>query len=440
MIDTNSILLGLFLISYVLMIAALIKGYNPSLVLLGTGILWAVLGGMNLEQILNELISGQFEAQAVSFMTIIFGAWFAQVMIKTGIVKTIIRTAVELGGDNPKVLIAIIMIVVSVMFTSLYSIGPVIAVGVIVLPVMISLGIPSRISIVAYGLSVAVAQLLNVSQYVVMRGLLSYIGEIPETMTSPWTPYAFIAFGIGVVVSIAGVLVMYSLSVRKKPVKRARKVKSWAVKKTDSEEITFVPWYVCVATIIPVVLMMVFKVNIFASFIIGILYAICTAKITYRKLRIFPLFSKTFKAGAGESAGMIMYMACVYTVATGASSIRPVLQETLGGILPQTTLGLTIFMIVLVPLFMYRGPLALAGAGAAVYATIFAVGSVPVTYLWLLCFAGNSVYSGVDPTNSTNVWTCSYAKVKPFEFIKTALPVSWVYAVCILGFLYYMHG
>ncbi len=439
MFDANNILLGLFLISYVLMIVALVKGYNPSLVLLGTGILWAVLGGMNLQGILNDLISGQFQAQAVSFMTIIFGAWFAQVMIKTGIVKTIIRTAVELGGDNPKVLIAIIMIVVSVMFTSLYSIGPVIAVGVIVLPVMISLGIPSRISIVAFGISVAVAQLLNVSQYVVMRGLLSYVEEIPETMTSPWTPYAFIAFGIGIVISIAGVLIMYSMSTRKQ-VRKVRKVKSWAVKAVDSDEITFVPWYVCIATIIPVVLMMAFKVNIFASFIIGILYAICTAKITYRKIRIFPMISKSFKTGAGESAGMIMYMACAYTVASGASSIRPVLQETLGGVLPETTLGLTIFMLILVPLFMYRGPLALAGAGAAIYATIFAVGAVPVTYLWLLCFAGNSIYSGVDPTNSTNVWTCSYAKVKPMEFIKTALPICWVYGICILGVLYYMHG
>ncbi len=440
MVNVNTILLVLFLISYVFMIVVLVKGYNPSIVLLGTGILWAILGGMNLMEILNELISGQFEAQAVSFMTIIFGAWFAQVMIKTGIVKTIIRTAVELGGDNPKVLIAIIMVVVSVMFTSLYSIGPVIAVGVIVLPVMISLGIPSRISIVAYGFSVAVGQLMNVSQYVVMRGLLSYIDEIPETITTPWTPYAFIAFGVGVIVSIAGVLFMYSIAVRNKTGKKVRKVKSWAVKKVDSEEVTFVPWYVCIATIIPVILMMAFKVNIFASFIIGILYAICTAKITYRKIRIFPLISKTFKAGAGESAGMIMYMACAYTVATGASSIRPVLQETLGGILPETTLGFTIFMIALVPLFMYRGPLALAGAGAAIYATIFAVGSVPVTYLWMLCFAGNSVYSAVDPTNSTNVWTCSYAKVKPFEFIKTALPIGWVYALCILGVLWYMHG
>lgn len=135
-----------------------------------------------------------------------------------------------------------------------------------------------------------------------------------------------------------------------------------------------------------------------------------------------------------------MYMACAYTVASGASAIRPVLQNTLGGVLPETTLGITIFMLVLVPLFMYRGPLALAGAGAAIYATIFAVGAVPVTYLWLLCFAGNSIYSAVDPTNSTNVWTCSYAKVKPFEFIKTALPISWIYGIVILGILYYMHG
>lgn len=438
--NTSDILLVVFLVSYVIMIITLIKGYNPSLVLLATGILWAVMGGMNLMGVFNDLISAQFTNQAVSFMTIIFGAWFAQVMIKTGIVKTIIRTAVELGGDNPKILISIIMVVVSVMFTSLYSIGPVIAVGVIVLPVMISLGIPSAVSIVAYGLSVALGQLLNVSQYTVMRGLLSYITDIPETMEYPWMPYAFIAFAAGLIVNIIGILIMYDLSMKKKKIKKVKKVKSWAVKVSDSDEVTFVPWYVCIATLVPVVLIMAFKINTFAAFIIGILYAICTAKITYRKIRIFPMISKSFKTGAGESAGMIMYMACAYTMASGASAIRPVLQETLGGVLPVTALGLTIFVIILTPLFMYRGPLALAGAGAAIYATIFAVGSVPASYLWLLCFAGNSVYSGVDPTNSTNVWTCSYAKVKPLEFIKTALPVCWVYGIVILGILYYMHG
>jgi len=32
---------------------------------------------------------------------IVFGAWFAQILIQTGIAESVIRSAVELAGDRP---------------------------------------------------------------------------------------------------------------------------------------------------------------------------------------------------------------------------------------------------------------------------------------------------------------------------------------------------
>ena len=435
----NNTLFVLFLISYVALIVALIKGMNATVVLIAIGVFWAILGGTGGLDILNVFIGENISGKAGALMTILFGSWFAQVLVYTGVVKSVIRTAVELGGDKPKIVVVIIMMVVGLLFTSLFSIGPVIAVGVIVLPVLISLGIKPRIAVVAFGLPVGISTMINVSQYAVLRGIVPKGEDVPEAFGAPWTPYAFIAFGIAMVISIVGVLIYMSLSDRKKG---RGKVKSWAAKKKvyDHDEIDFVPWYVCLATFIPVILVIAFKVNIFSAFIIGSVYAIVTTRFVYRGVRVFPTISKTFKNGLSESSGMVMYMICTYVLISGASAIRPILQESVGHILPTTTLGLSLLIALGVPFLMYRGPLAIGGAGAALFATLSAIGAIPPQFLWMIAFTVSGIHYGVDPTNSSNIWTCAYAKVKPIDFIKTSLPISWAFGVAIIAILYFMHG
>ena len=47
-----------------------------------------------------------------------FGAWFAQVLIQTGIAESVIRSAVELAGDRPLVTAIVINLVTALLFTS----------------------------------------------------------------------------------------------------------------------------------------------------------------------------------------------------------------------------------------------------------------------------------------------------------------------------------
>ena len=431
----DNILFLLFFASYIAMIIVLIKGMNPTVVLLAVGIFWAILGGLGPIEILNDMIGNRLTSNASALLTILFGSWFAQVLVQTGVVKTIIRSAVELGGDKPKVVVAMIMIVVSLMFTSLFSIGPVIAVGVIVLPVMISLGVKPRIAVAAYGLSVGVATLVNPSQYAVVRGIVTaFADDVPEAFGPPWSTYAFVAFLVGVIINVIGIMITMSLSGVKK------RVKTWAVDVQDDDESKFVPWYVCISILIPVVLVILFQINIFPAFMLAGLYAILTAKIKYRKVRTFPMVAKTFQDGLTESSGMVMYMICTYILVDGATSIRGIIESSIGAYLPTTPLGLCILVSVLLPLFMYRGPIAIGGAGAALYATIAAIGAIPIQFLWMFCMVASGIHYGLDPTNSSNTWTCSYAKVKPLEFIKTVLPISWVYGVAIIAILFAMHG
>src|SRR6266850_2006936 len=61
-----------------------------------------------------------------------------------------IRTAVELAGDRPIAVAWSISLITSVLFTSIYGVGAAIAIGVIAIPIMLSLGIPARVAAPAF--------------------------------------------------------------------------------------------------------------------------------------------------------------------------------------------------------------------------------------------------------------------------------------------------
>jgi len=80
-------------------------------------------------------------AFASAVIIIVFGVWFAQILIQTGIAESVIRSAVELAGDRPLLVAMTTTPVTAVLFTSMYGVGAAIAIGVIALPLMLSQGI-----------------------------------------------------------------------------------------------------------------------------------------------------------------------------------------------------------------------------------------------------------------------------------------------------------
>lgn len=88
-----------------------------------------------------------FEAGTVrmgsAIMATIFGAWLGQLMNKTGVTENIIKKSAELGGDRPLVVTLIMVVATAVLFTTLSGLGSIIMVGSIVLPILISVGVPA---------------------------------------------------------------------------------------------------------------------------------------------------------------------------------------------------------------------------------------------------------------------------------------------------------
>ena len=82
-------------------------------------------------------------------VNVVFGAWFGRVLLATGIADTLIRKTVELGGDKPVIICVLLSIVTTAIFSTLFGAGAVVAIGVIILPILMSLGIPKPLAMMS---------------------------------------------------------------------------------------------------------------------------------------------------------------------------------------------------------------------------------------------------------------------------------------------------
>ena len=99
--------------------------------------------GTTLVSILNKIYQSAPEGWGTTLVNVCWGAWFGRVLMETGIASTLIRKTVELGGDRPLEVTLIMVVATDVLFTTLSGLGSIIMVGSIVLPILISVGVPA---------------------------------------------------------------------------------------------------------------------------------------------------------------------------------------------------------------------------------------------------------------------------------------------------------
>ena len=91
------------LVVFLAIVALIVRGQSPVVMLLVLAVAWAALAGIGIDGIQAKVLQGGGVAFASAVIIIVFGAWFAQILIQTGIAESVIRSAVELAGDRPLV-------------------------------------------------------------------------------------------------------------------------------------------------------------------------------------------------------------------------------------------------------------------------------------------------------------------------------------------------
>lgn len=342
-----------------------------------------------------------FEAGTVrmgsAIMATIFGAWLGQLMNKTGVTENIIKKSAELGGDRPLVVTLIMVVATAVLFTTLSGLGSIIMVGSIVLPILISVGVPAASAACIFSLDIADIQ-----------GFEIYLMAATAIAT----------------------LIMVIVEFKRNGIKFAFSAPVDNTKPT--KQLTGVRGGLAMITpLIPIVLVAFLKVPVTPAFTVGIIWCLLFTSQSFSKA--MNQMTKTCYDGitdAGPAVILMVGIGILFLAVTNAS-VKEVLNPLLLAIVPTSRVPYIIFFAILAPLALYRGPMNMFGLGSGIAALIIGLGTLNPLAVMAAFLAAERIQCGGDPTNTQNVWTANFCEVDVNTCTKKMLPYLW--AVSIVG-------
>lgn len=445
--DAVNVMIGIIIIlSFFGLVWYCVKGYNIMVGFFVMSVLWtgialignavapnsAMEGKTVIDVIANVFQTGPENYGKSILVNIFFGAFFGRVLIETGIAATLIRKVVELGGDKPRVTMSLLCIVTAVIFTSMTGIGPVISIAVIVLPIMLSLGIPSPVAMFSFMGSIMAGLFGNIVNFKQYHGIF-------VTANEGYANYdynTYFKFGIiAMIVSLVVVLVVANIVMSKKKISHA-----WAATADDGNTAD-APALSWISVILPVISVIAFKMPIILAFIVAGLYALLTCgKLKGGFTNISRMLSKQFADGAIDVAPMIGFLLSLAMFNNAANYVAPYFKVLLGSAIPSSAFMLCLAFALLTPLGFFRGPMNLVGCGAAILAVVVSTAAWPVEFLYPLFAITTVAPQHLDITQSWVAWGFGYTKVTTKEYMKMSIPTGWIIGIILCAIVFVMYG
>jgi len=419
----QTIIGAVLLVSFFAFIYYAARGGNMLLGLFCMAMLWSALGAIggvvNWETVNKTVIQGGPEGFGPTAVNIMFGSWFGRVLIETGIARTIIRKAVELGGDKPSLTTVLLCIVVACIFTTAYGAGAVVAIGVIVFPIMLSLGVSKPLATGSFVMAVSAGLYFNSSLLSQAAGTMVINDQKYDFANPTWYTFAGIAMALQLLFTIILVIVQ---------INRERKVQAWAAQEVDlNPELKNVNFLACLTPVLPVFFAIVFKLSSIAAIVVSVAWALITTGNFRRWNDIGSLIEKTFHDGTSDVGLVLAFLLFMQMFAKAAGACKDLLAPIVSPILPENLFLLFLVFGILGILALFRGPLTIWVAGTATFAIIASTGLYPLSILYPLfyipCVAINT---SICPTQSWVSWAIGYNKVSIKDHLKRVLPYSLV--------------
>jgi TRAP-type C4-dicarboxylate transport system permease large subunit len=363
-----------------------------------------------------------------AIMAVIFGAWLGQLMNKTGITETIIKKSAELGGDRPLIITLIMVAVAAVLFTTLSGLGSIIMVGSIVLPILISVGVPEMSAACIFLMAFTTGLTFNIANW----ASFSTIFNLPLEKIRSFETYMLIATALATLIFIFVEFkrngIKFSFSA---PVKENEKTRQISVASGVLAMLT---------PLVPILLVAALKFPVVPAFLTGILWILIFTSKSFNKA--MNMLAKTCYDGITDSAPAIILLIGIgiLYLAVTHSMVKEVLNPFLLGVVPSSCILFIIFFSVLAPLSLYRGPMNLFGLGSGIAALIIGLGILSPQAVMGAFLSAERIQSCGDPTNTQNVWTANFAEIDVNSITKKLLPYSWIIAVIgvvISGIMYF---
>ena len=204
-------------------------------------VLIAVFAGMSPQDIVRTVISDGASRLGVAIVTVLFGSMLSQFVAKSGIAETLIKKVAELSGDNPFLVSLFMVIIVAVLFTVLGGLGAVIMVASIVLPILLSIGVPRVMAGCLFLMGMSLGGIFNLTNWQIYISVL----QIPQEQI----------LGFSVLIGAAALITMVLFLAIE--LKRMGTSVGWNEKTDDQPK--FVSWYAALTPIVPLFLVLGFS-------------------------------------------------------------------------------------------------------------------------------------------------------------------------------------
>lgn len=420
----------ILLITFLAFIVYAAKGGNLMLGLFVMAILWSGLGALGGVVTWTDINTTIFDGGPTGFgptaIYIIFGSWFGRILVETGIAGTIIRNAVELGGDKPGLTCLLLNLVTALIFTTSYGPGAVVAIGVIVFPIMLSLGIPKPLAAGSFCMSVGCGLYFNQSLLNQAAGFMM-IGEEKYVIGSEWYAFAVVAFAIHFLSIVAMVLL-----------NSKKKAHAWAAS-SGAIDNKNVPAIAMITPILPVLFAVVLKLSMIPSILVAVIFALIATGNIKSWNKIADLVQKTFHDGVADVGLVLAFLMFLQMFCKAAGMVKGLLAPIIAPVLPSSTFMMFLLFGLFSILAMYRGPLTIWGAGTALFVIVAEATGWPLAILYPLFYIPCcTINTNICPTQSWNMWAIGYTQVSVKDFMKTTLPFGLICAFILEMVAYFM--
>lgn len=422
MIDT---IVGILLIlTFLGFIVFVMKGGNIMLGFLVMAILWTIIGGIPLKTAIVEVFSKPALEYGSTIMVIIFGSWFGRVLVDTGVAGAISNEAVKVSYKHPIIASILICLVTSLIFTSSYGVGAVIALAVILIPVLISLGLPKHIAVVAFSLSIGSAMYVNI---VIIKQLQIFFPHV-------FYGAKYLKFGFSAMFIQLAVVTLFILL-------HARTIHKNESEKSDHQltSTVRVPKISYIMPVFPVFMNLAFGWEPIPALMLSIAIVLLITGNLKSYNHALIIINDSIKTAITDISGLIIMLLFLTMFSATAVKNAAKFSDILNSIVPNSPTILAISIVILAPLALFRGPLMVWGAGSATVAVLAGTGIFNQYFAFaLMLIPSVSIAISTCITQSWNLWLVEDSKIPVKKFLLTGVPYGWISAGLNVALALYM--
>ncbi|MBD3377959.1 citrate transporter [candidate division KSB1 bacterium] len=475
----------LFIALFIIMALSMFLRKMPALIALPVMAFFIpLIAGVSIDDTI-QLVIGQGSLKLHNAYTVaLFGSMLSILLQRTKVAESFIKKGAELSGDNPWLIAVIMMLLITMLFTTLNGLGAIIMVATVVLPIMSSVGIGPMTVVGIFLIGLSMGGTLNAANWAVYIDVMQLPLDVIRSFALVMFALTFITAivyitlqlyrdghdlnlrkiiltSVAIFILIGGVGMVY---VQLDPdvktaISQAASVLGVALKyasatlvallfimsvyrmlrrKTGSSD---VHWTAYFTPVIPLFLILLFSMNFIAAFIIGLIYGFVS---TYKKGSLNTLIQSILEGGSVVMPAVVLMLgigmllnAIMGPGGEWAAShpegwpVLNLLQPLMAQIIPQNALAFVLIFGLAAPLALYRGPLNVWGMGYGLAAIFMASGMNPAAVMGLLMAVG-PVQGVSDPTNTHNVWLANEMQQDVQKVLWNTLPYTWSLAVIAL--------